>query len=116
MMAVCITHPIDQTKIRVQTQQVRQGMLAVAAQTIRDSPIGFRGLWVGLTGSLLRQASYGATRFGVYNYLKQRDVAGLGKEKSQGHENLGLVINGALAGVVAGIAGGPAGASSYDFL
>lgn len=102
MMSVCITHPIDQTKVRTQTQAVRQGMLATAAQTIRDSPAGVRGLWVGLSGSLLRQATYGATRFGVYNWLKSRDGVNADSVVT-------MVTNGAIAGVAAGMVGGPAG-------
>jgi len=101
MMSVTITHPVDQTKIRSQTQRVRQGMTATARNTIRES--GVRGLWVGLSGSLLRQATYGSARFGLYNELKDRDTR-RGKKKTR----MGLMKNGAIAGVVAGMVGAPA--------
>ncbi len=102
MLAVCITHPIDQTKIRSQTQSIRLGMLTTARSTITQS--GVLGLWTGLSGSLLRQATYGFTRFSVYAWLKERDdKAGRGKSR------VGLVKNGIIAGFFAGIVGSPGG-------
>lgn len=107
MMSVVITHPIDQTKVRSQTQHPRRGMLETARNTLRSS--GALGLWTGLSGSLLRQATYGAARFGIYGKLKERDMRLRGgKEGSR----WGLVKNGAIAGVFAGLVGAPAGKSS----
>jgi dicarboxylate transporter 10 len=94
-MAVCITHPIDQTKIRSQTQKVRQNVLDTARASIRHG--GITGLWTGLSASLLRQCTYGAARFGIYAWLK---------EKNPG---VPLWVNGAAAGLVAGVVGAPAG-------
>ncbi|WWD17577.1 hypothetical protein CI109_102018 [Kwoniella shandongensis] len=102
MMSVCITHPIDQTKIRSQTQIVRLGMTATARQTVRSS--GFFGLWHGLSGSLLRQATYGTARFGVYAKLKEIDGRSKNAEKNSRWK---LVKNGAIAGLVAGAVGAP---------
>ncbi|KAK8858956.1 hypothetical protein IAR55_003188 [Kwoniella newhampshirensis] len=102
MMSVCITHPIDQTKIRSQTQLVRMGMFATARQTVRAS--GVLGLWHGLSGSLLRQATYGTARFGVYAKLKEMDTkSGAADRKSRWK----LVKNGAIAGLIAGAVGAP---------
>ncbi|ORY30231.1 dicarboxylic acid transporter [Naematelia encephala] len=101
MMAVCITHPIDQTKIRSQTQAVRRGMIETARNTVRGG--GVIRLWDGLSGSLLRQATYSMARFGVYNYLKDRDRRA-GRPKSR----MRLVGNGAVAGLIAGLIGSPA--------
>jgi dicarboxylate transporter 10 len=106
MMSACIVHPIDQTKIRSQTQYPRRSMLETARRTITTYSIP--GLWTGLTGSLLRQATYGTARFGVYGLLKARDEE-LGKKKSMTR----LVGNGAVAGFLAGLAGAPAGESFY---
>jgi dicarboxylate transporter 10 len=78
-------------------------MVGCAKQTVQN--FGIRGLWTGLTGSLLRQATYGTTRFGVYNYLKEHNGAA-GNPKSR------LVMNGAIAGVFAGLVGAPAGTYS----
>ncbi|TXT08908.1 hypothetical protein VHUM_03036 [Vanrija humicola] len=101
MMAACITHPIDQTKIRSQVQYPRQTMLQTARNTIATS--GVSGLWAGLSGSLLRQGTYGAARFGLYNWLKDRALA-RGERLSVEQ----MVFNGALAGGVAGVIGAPA--------
>jgi hypothetical protein len=95
-MAVCITHPIDQTKIRKQTQSIRLSVLDTARASIRSN--GVLGLWDGLSGSLLRQATYGAARFGIYGHLKETNFTGGS-----------LVLNGAISGIVAGIVGAPAG-------
>jgi dicarboxylate transporter 10 len=102
MAAVVFTHPVDQTKIRSQLQRSQISMLGMAKKTIKTSSM--LGLWEGLTGSLLRQATYGAARFGIYAELKERDI----RKKRKGS----LVLNGAIAGVVSGIVGAPAGESS----
>ncbi|RSH90432.1 Mitochondrial dicarboxylate transporter [Saitozyma podzolica] len=103
MMSVIITHPIDQTKVRSQTQHPRRGMLETARNTLRSS--GALGLWTGLSGSLLRQATYGAARFGIYGKLKERDIKLRGGTEGS---RWGLVKNGAIAGVFAGLVGAPA--------
>lgn len=105
MMAVVITHPVDQTKIRTQLQRSYTSMLATATQTVRMS--SGLGLWQGLSGSLLRQATYGTARFGVYNKLEQLD--------KHGHRRSSRVLNGAIAGAVSGIVGAPAGTYSHPF-
>ena len=121
MLSVTITHPVDQTKVRSQTQRVRLGMLATASNTLRAS--GVNGLWTGLSGSLLRQATYGSARFGIYAWLNDRDrrlrdvgEPGTAKERAtgrkKGKERRALVRNGAMAGVVAGIVGAPGGEPS----
>lgn len=109
MMAVVITHPIDQTKIRAQTQKVRLGMSATMRNTVSNE--GFFGLWTGLSGSILRQATYGAARFGVYSKLKERDQRNAVPGEKQSRWN--LVKNGAIAGLVAGMVGGPGGESAH---
>lgn len=101
MMAVVITHPVDQTKIRSQIQRGSLSMLGTARQTIRIS--GVPGLWQGLSGSLLRQATYGSARFGIYSELKRLD--------QKRHRKGNRFVNGAIAGVVSGVVGAPAGMS-----
>lgn len=105
MMSVAITHPVDQTKIRAQTQSVRRGMLATVRHTVLSD--GLFGLWTGLSGSLLRQGTYGAARFGVYAKLKDMDA--LRSLPGEVGSRWGLVRNGAIAGMVAGVVGAPGG-------
>lgn len=95
-MAVCLTHPIDQTKIRSQTSAVRQTVLQTAHTSIQSG--GVSGLWIGLSASLLRQCMYGAARFGIYGWLKDTNGS-----------RVPLWVNGAVAGIVAGVVGAPAG-------
>jgi dicarboxylate transporter 10 len=104
-MAVCLTHPIDQTKIRTQTlpPNLRQNVLQTALTSIQDG--GVKGLWTGLSASLLRQCTYGAARFGIYGWLKDRG------SRIKGGYQVPLWVNGAIAGVAAGVVGAPAGKS-----
>ena len=108
-MAVCLTHPIDQTKIRTQTlpPNLRQNVLQTALTSVQHG--GVKGLWTGLSASLLRQCTYGAARFGIYGWLKDR-----GSRVKGGHQ-VPLWVNGAVAGVAAGVVGAPAGKSSMSF-
>lgn len=114
MLAVVITHPIDQTKIRAQTQAVKANMLTTMRNTIQAG--GIRELWVGLSGSLLRQGTYGSVRFGIYGELNAR---GAKRRRERGGKEAGaleLVKNGAIAGVFAGVAGVPGGKFSVLLL
>ena len=102
MMSVTMTHPIDQTRVRSQTQRLRLGRIQTARNTVRSS--GVRELWTRLSGSLVRQATYGSSRFGIYVWLKDRDLR-RGRRKSRWC----LGGNGAVARVIAGVVGAPAG-------
>ncbi|KAI0479222.1 putative dicarboxylate carrier protein [Xylariaceae sp. FL0804] len=72
-MAACVTHPLDLVKVRLQLRSgdaprnMRGTLLHVAR-----SPAGVRGLYDGLSASLLRQMTYSTVRFGVYEDLKRR--------------------------------------------
>ncbi len=105
-MAVVVTHPIDQTKVRAQTQLVRQTMVQTFRSTYRNS--GVLGLWIRLSGSLLRQATYGVARFGIYAWLKDRDQRLQGGSQSSA-SGWHLVKNGAISGLFAGLVGAPGG-------
>ena len=111
MMAVVITHPIDQTKVRSQTQRGRNSMLGIMRSTMVHE--GLLGLWNGLSGSLLRQATYGAARFGIYAELNERDRRRRGSAPGT---RWGLVKNGAIAGLAAGVVGAPGGEPSIPHL
>lgn len=62
-MAACFTHPLDQTKYRMQVQASRTNIVrALYGFASRD---GIRSLWTGLSASILRQSTYSTTRFGL---------------------------------------------------
>ncbi|KAI1259147.1 mitochondrial carrier domain-containing protein [Xylariaceae sp. FL1019] len=71
-MAACVTHPLDLVKVRLQLRSGSdpKNMSGTLVHIVRTS--GLRGLYDGLTASLLRQMTYSTVRFGVYEDLKRR--------------------------------------------
>ncbi|KAI0203093.1 putative dicarboxylate carrier protein [Astrocystis sublimbata] len=71
-MAACVTHPLDLVKVRLQLRSgdAPKNMSGTFMHIVRNS--GPRGLYDGLTASLLRQMTYSTVRFGVYEDLKRR--------------------------------------------
>ncbi|TIB36020.1 hypothetical protein E3P86_02584 [Wallemia ichthyophaga] len=102
-MAACLTHPLDLTKVRMQTMAAkdRQNMLRTMISTVKEQ--GIRGLYVGLSASVFRQMTYSITRFGAYEKLKAF-TAKPGQQASAA--NMVLCASG--AGALGGIAGNPA--------
>ncbi|KZT67659.1 mitochondrial carrier [Daedalea quercina L-15889] len=102
--AVC-THPLDLTKVRMQTipsvpGQKRPSTVSVLRMTVAEQ--GFRSLYAGLTASLLRQMSYSLVRLGSYEEMKSR----LSRD---GPPSSGKLLLAAMAaGGLGGIAGNPA--------
>ncbi|KAJ9145300.1 hypothetical protein NKR23_g5304 [Pleurostoma richardsiae] len=103
-MAVCFTHPLDQTKrSRMQVTHARAPLLrTLSAFAARD---GILSLWDGLSASILRQATYSTARFGLYNYFArqfQSLSAGGGPLSASA-----TVATAGLAGGLAGVIGNP---------
>lgn len=71
-MAACVTHPLDLVKVRLQTRtgDMPKSMSGTFVHIVKHN--GFRGLYNGLSASLLRQITYSTTRFGIYEELKTR--------------------------------------------
>ncbi|KAK5661472.1 hypothetical protein OQA88_11374 [Cercophora sp. LCS_1] len=71
-MAACVTHPLDLVKVRLQTRtgSMPTSMSGTFVHIIKAD--GVRGLYNGLSASLLRQITYSTTRFGIYEELKTR--------------------------------------------
>uniref|UniRef100_A0A0R3RPW5 Mitochondrial dicarboxylate carrier n=1 Tax=Elaeophora elaphi TaxID=1147741 RepID=A0A0R3RPW5_9BILA len=68
--AMC-THPLDLLKVHLQTQQHgRVGIVEMTRTIIRSD--GIRGLYNGISASLLRQMTYSLTRFGIYEQCKKQ--------------------------------------------
>ncbi|KAI2471760.1 mitochondrial dicarboxylate carrier [Annulohypoxylon bovei var. microspora] len=72
--AACVTHPLDLVKVRLQLRSgdAPKNMSGTFMHIVRTQ--GLRGLYNGLTASLLRQMTYSTVRFGVYEELKQRST------------------------------------------
>ncbi|KAI9720500.1 MAG: Mitochondrial dicarboxylate transporter [Chrysothrix sp. TS-e1954] len=107
--AACVTHPLDLIKVRLQTQSsdptsstARRSALQTALSIIRnDGPLA---LYAGLSASILRQATYSTTRFGVYESLKEHFSPENAPPPSVGT----LIALSSLSGLLGGIAGNPA--------
>lgn len=104
-MAASCTHPLDLTKVRMQTLPSlpgakRPSTFSVIRATVAES--GVRSLYTGLTASLLRQMSYSLVRLGSYESMKEH----LSKD---GRPSSGKLLLAAMAaGGMGGIAGNPA--------
>ncbi|KIK26495.1 hypothetical protein PISMIDRAFT_94600, partial [Pisolithus microcarpus 441] len=110
-VAASITHPLDLTKIRMQTlgpAAQSSSMLAVMRVSLAES--GLRSFYTGLSASLLRQMSYTLVRLGSYEEMKRR--MSLRSPPATGK----LLLAAAIAGALGGIAGNPAGMFRYILL
>ncbi|KAK4252009.1 mitochondrial carrier domain-containing protein [Corynascus novoguineensis] len=110
-MAACVTHPLDLVKVRLQTRtgDMPKSMSGTFVHIIKHN--GVRGLYNGLSASLLRQITYSTTRFGIYEELKTRfssrktdSVTGKPKPPSLPT----LVAMASASGFIGGIAGNAA--------
>ncbi|KAF9056451.1 dicarboxylic acid transporter [Panaeolus papilionaceus] len=104
-MAASCTHPLDVTKVRMQTLQtspdsLRPSTISVIRSSISQS--GFRSLYTGLSASLLRQMSYSLVRLGAYEEIKIR------LSRHEKPSTIKLLLAAGLAGGLGGVAGNPA--------
>ncbi|CAA7259983.1 unnamed protein product [Cyclocybe aegerita] len=104
-MAAACTHPLDVTKVRMQTLETTPGAkrpstLSVIRTSISRS--GVRSLYAGLTASLMRQMSYSLVRLGAYEKMKAH-LSQDGKPST-----FRLLIAACVAGGLGGLAGNPA--------
>ncbi|AEO61958.1 hypothetical protein MYCTH_2312784 [Thermothelomyces thermophilus ATCC 42464] len=113
-MAACVTHPLDlgeliQVRLQTRTGDMPKSMSGTFVHIVKHN--GFRGLYSGLSASLLRQITYSTTRFGIYEELKSRfpsrrtDPA-TGKPKPP--SLVTLIAMASASGFVGGIAGNAA--------
>ncbi|TPX45825.1 hypothetical protein SeMB42_g03776 [Synchytrium endobioticum] len=101
-VAAVVTHPLDTMKVRLQTSTTNASLVITAANIIRQE--GLMTLYSGLSASLLRQATYSTSRFGVYDTLKPM----LGTDE-KGNSSIMAQLTAAVAGgFIGGIVGSPA--------
>lgn len=104
MSAAVTTHPIDLVKVRLMMDLKRGGgdnPIKVAVNIVKED--GLKGLYKGLSASLLRQATYSMTRFGVYGPVKDM-ISGDDKTPSAWKK----LLSGMIAGAIGAIVGNPA--------
>ncbi|TEB39094.1 mitochondrial carrier [Coprinellus micaceus] len=105
-MAASCTHPLDVTKVRMQTLASADGAKRPSTLSVIRSSIqmsGIRSLYSGLTASLMRQMSYSLVRLGSYERMKEHFSKGGKKPKTWE-----LLIAASVAGGLGGVAGNPA--------
>lgn len=104
-MAACFTHPLDLTKVRMQTRPgtaSKATMFGTLSSSIRN--LGIRSVYTGISAALMRQMSYSMVRFGCYEHMKSIITEG-GKKRPTAIQ---LVVAGGIAGGLGGVAGNPA--------
>jgi len=130
-MAACVTHPLDlgmsmtpqvlmrtreaencrTVKVRLQTRagDMPKSMSGTFVHIVKHD--GLRGLYSGLSASLLRQITYSTTRFGIYEELKSRFAPATdsrdGTKRKPPSFTL-LVAMASTSGFIGGFAGNPA--------
>ncbi|KAF2157501.1 dicarboxylate transporter [Myriangium duriaei CBS 260.36] len=112
--AVCLTHPLDLIKVRMQAAHkgpVRLGTVGTALDVVRKDSV--TGLYRGLTAGLARQLIYGTTRFAIYDILKHKIHESHASHdgtssSSSSAELLPLIAAASFSGFLAGIVGNPA--------
>lgn len=112
MSATCVVQPVDLIKTRMQLSgeggkapQYKSSFQAFSAIAKEE---GVRAMYKGLSAGLLRQATYGTTRFGVYNNLS-RTLAP--KDENGNPKPLNFLMKlaaGSMAGAVGAVVGTPA--------
>lgn len=97
-----VTHPLDLAKVRLQTaSKPGQSLISMVHEIITKE--GFFKIYSGLTASLLRQATYSTTRFGIYEFLKELYI-----ENYNGHPSTAILLPMSMvAGGIGGLIGNP---------
>eukprot|EP00730_Choanoeca_flexa_P006068 TRINITY_DN12077_c0_g2_i19.p1 TRINITY_DN12077_c0_g2~~TRINITY_DN12077_c0_g2_i19.p1 ORF type:complete len:301 (+),score=61.08 TRINITY_DN12077_c0_g2_i19:1532-2434(+) len=105
MMAATCTHPLDLLKVRMQTNKAAvkagskpPGLFPTAKGVVAKE--GIRGLYRGLSASLLRQGTYSSTRFASYDYFKSRLIASRGRDLVTWERFVVAMAAGGLGGIV----------------
>jgi len=104
-MAACCTHPLDLTKVRMQTLRPKEGSKRPSTLTVMRYSItkdGLRSIYTGLSASLLRQMTYSLVRIGSYEEMKRRMTQNSSSSTGK------LLLAASIAGGLGGIAGNPA--------
>ena len=103
-IAVCFTHPLDLAKVRLQNSPAKISTAKLLRNTFVNE--GVRGLYIGISASILRQMTYSLTRFAAYEELKT--IVSQHTDPSQPTSIWTKISVASLAGAAGGVAGNPA--------
>eukprot|EP00941_MAST-03F_sp_MAST-3F-sp1_P000159 g159.t1 len=98
-VADCFATPFDVIKVRMQNNIGKNHSPASVALNITRKE-GFRAFWKGLSPALLRQASYGSLRVGLYEQCKAL-LTSSGNDLSIVNRCIAALVSGCLASAVA---------------
>ncbi|KAI5458627.1 mitochondrial carrier domain-containing protein [Mariannaea sp. PMI_226] len=103
-LAVIVSHPLDLVKVRLQAAPLA-GRKTFVDTVIQISRLeGLQGLYRGLSASLLRQLTYGSTRFAIYESIKEKSVS-----RNNGPASMAVLLPASVfSGVCGAIVGNPA--------
>ncbi|KFX99477.1 hypothetical protein V495_05716 [Pseudogymnoascus sp. VKM F-4514 (FW-929)] len=101
--AAGVTHPLDLVKVRLQTRSanVPKTMMGTFVHVVKNN--GLKGLYNGISASLLRQMTYSTARFGIYEDLKPHFTSSASPPGP-----FTLVAMASISGFIGGMAGNPA--------
>ncbi|KAJ4328363.1 Mitochondrial dicarboxylate transporter [Fusarium piperis] len=103
-LAVICSHPLDLVKVRLQATPLseRKNVLETILHIVRNE--GVSGLYRGLSAGLLRQLTYGSTRFAIYESIKEQS-----SKQGSGSAPMAVLLPGAfLSGACGALVGNPA--------
>ncbi|RMJ18817.1 hypothetical protein CDV36_001470 [Fusarium kuroshium] len=103
-LAVICSHPLDLVKVRLQATPLseRKNVLETIVHILRNE--GVSGLYRGLSAGLLRQLTYGSTRFAIYESIKEQS-----SKHGDGPAPMTVLLPGAfLSGACGALVGNPA--------
>ncbi|KIP06292.1 hypothetical protein PHLGIDRAFT_30533 [Phlebiopsis gigantea 11061_1 CR5-6] len=104
-VACACTHPLDLTKVRLQTAEHSPGAPSPSMYTVIRTAIsesGYRSLYTGLSASIFRQMTTTLTRLGAYEKIKETLLANGPPSHAQ------LLLAAMIAGGIGGVVGNPA--------
>ena len=100
--ASCVTHPIDVVKLRMFLTGELQASVLPRLAMVRDmyAAHGVRGFYAGLSATVLRQALFSTTRFGVFAAIQKKQKQHPGASSSAAASILATTTAGGLAAIV----------------
>ena len=111
MAGAAASHPLDVVKTRLQVQSGPKLSALAMGKSIYANDGVSRGLFKGLSASLLRQSVYSSVRFGTYDVLKGALATAPAAGAASSEPELSFVrklVAGLTAGAVGATAGNPA--------
>ena len=127
MAAACVTNPIDviKTRLQLQGELAKRGLVTELKYKGFSRGIvtlfqeeGLRGLYKGITPSLLREGSYSTIRMGLYEHFRNAIAPIFGSDPSRPKDTslLAKILAGAGSGATGAAIANPTGEPLPFFL